>query len=134
VRGAASGAAGAGTDAQATVRLRSYGGGLLAFYTASVPRGYLLEATDNSSELGEGEAFTSINNGPAGSTSSWSPPQSFTYEQKREAVAQLQRLAEEGPLRVVHGQPRQVFAITNKAGEVYRGSFELVGPPGPENQ
>jgi serine/threonine protein kinase len=134
VPGATRGSAGAATDMQATVRLRSYGGGLLAFYTASVPRGYLLEATDNSSELGEGEAFTSINNGPAGSTSSWSPPRSFTYEQQREAVAQLQRLAEGGPLRVMHGQPRQLFSITNKAGEVYRGSFELVGPPGPENQ
>jgi len=134
VPGATRGSAEAGTDRQATVRLRSYGGGLLAFYTASVPRGYLLEATDNSSELGEGEAYTSINNGPAGSTSSWFPPRSFTHEQQREAVAQLQRLAEEGPLRVVHGQPRQLFSITNKAGEVYRGSFELVGPAGPENQ
>jgi hypothetical protein len=29
----------------------------------------------------------------------------------------------------VYGQPRQVFSITNKTGEVYRGFFELVGPP-----
>jgi serine/threonine protein kinase len=131
VPGAARGSAGAGTDAQATVRLRSYGGGLLAFYTASVPPGYFLEAADNSSGLGEGEAWTSINNGSAGCHSSWSPPQSFTYEQKREAVAQLQQLAKEGPLRVVYGEPRQVFSITNNGGEVYRGFFELVGPPVP---
>ncbi|MCX6925685.1 MAG: hypothetical protein NT154_21110 [Verrucomicrobia bacterium] len=50
----ASGTPGADTNAQATVRLRPYGGGLLAFYSASVPRGYFLEATDYSSELGEG--------------------------------------------------------------------------------
>ncbi len=129
--GAASASAGSGTNVEATVRLRPYGGGLLAFYTASVPRGYFLEASDNSSELGDGEASTSINNGPAACNSSWRPPSSFPYELQREAVAQLQRLAEEGPLQVVYGQPRQVFAITNQGGEVYRGFFELVGPPAP---
>jgi tRNA A-37 threonylcarbamoyl transferase component Bud32 len=131
VPGTASASVEAGTEAGATVRLRSYGGGLLAFYTASVPPGYFLEAADNSSELGEGEAFTSINNGSAGSHSSWSPPRSFTYEQQREAVAQLQRLAEQGPIRVAFGEPFQVFSITNTAGEVYKGCFELVGPPAP---
>jgi serine/threonine protein kinase len=35
---------------------------------------------------------------------------------------------------VVYGQPRQVFSFTSKAGEVYRGLFELVGPPVPANQ
>ncbi len=121
--------AGSGTNVEATVRLRPYGGGLLAFYTASVPQGYFLEAADNSSELGDGESSTSINGGPAGCSSSWRPPRSFPYELQREAGAQLQRFAEEGPLRVVYGEPRQVFAITNKNGEVYRGFFELVAPP-----
>jgi hypothetical protein len=65
--------------------------------------------------------------------SSWFPPMSFTFEQKREAVAQLQRLAAHGPLQVLHGQPREVFAITNSIGDVYRGFFELVGPPAPGN-
>jgi hypothetical protein len=121
-------AAGSGTNAQTTIRLRPYGVGLLAFYTGSAPRGYFLEATDNASELGEGEAWTSINNGPAGNSSSWRPPSSFPYDLQREAGAQMQRLAEEGPLRVVYGQPCQVFAITNKGGDVYRGFFQLVGP------
>ena len=129
IPGAASASAGSGAKVEATVRLRPYGGGLLAFYTASVPRGYFLEASDNSSELGDGEVSTSINNGPAGCNSSWRPPRSFPYELQREAVAQLQRVAEAGPLQVVYGQPRQVFSITNQGGEVYRGFFELVGPP-----
>jgi serine/threonine protein kinase len=119
----------AGANVQATVRLRQYGGGLLAFYTASVPAGYFLEANDNSLELGGFGAHTSINSGPAGNSSSWSPPPSFSYEQQREAVAQLQRLAEKGPFQVANGKPFQLFSITNSAEEVYKGYFELVGPP-----
>ena len=134
VPAAASASAGPGTNVEATVRLRPYGGGLLAFYSSTVPPGYFLEAADNSAEFGGAGASTSINSGPAGSHSSWMVPPSFTYEQGREAVAQLQRLAEEGPFQVVCGQPRQVFSITNKAGEVYWGAFELVGPPAPGNQ
>jgi serine/threonine protein kinase len=131
---AASAAAEAGANVQATVRMRPYGGGLLAFYTASVPPGYFLEAADNSSELGGGGASTSINSGPSGNSSSWSVPPSFTYEQQREAVAQLQRLAEKGPFQVAYGKPFQVFAITNSAEEVYKGYFELVGPPDSANK
>lgn len=130
---AASVSAETGANVQATVRLRPYGGGLLAFYTASVPPGYFLEATDNSSELGGFGAHTS-NSGPAGNSSSWSPPPSFAYERQREAVAQLQRLAEKGPIRVTYGKPFQLFSITNTAGEVYKGYFELVGPPASANQ
>jgi serine/threonine protein kinase len=131
VPGKASAAAGAGAEVQATVRLRPYGGGLLAFYTATVPPGYFLEAADNSSELGGFGAHTSINSGAAGNSSSWSPPPSFPYELQREAVAQLEHLAEKGPLQVVRGEPRQLFSITNKGGDVYRGFLELVGPPEP---
>jgi serine/threonine protein kinase len=122
----------AGKKAQAVIRLRPYNG-LLAFYTATVPPGYFLEATDNSTNFGEGQAHTSIN-GSTDCNSSWSTPRSFTFEQQQEAGVQLQQLAEQGPLQVVFGEPRQVFAITNKVGEIYRGFFELVGPPPEANR
>jgi hypothetical protein len=115
----------AGKIAQALVRLRPYNG-LLVFYTATVPPGYLMEATDNSTDFGEGRAFTEYG-GPE-VNSSWSPPRSFTFEQQQAAGVQLQQLAEQGPIPVVFGEPRQLFSITNGAGEIYKGFFELVGP------
>jgi serine/threonine protein kinase len=122
----------AGLKAQATIRFRS-NSGLLAFYTATVPPGYLLEATDNSANFGEGQAHTSIND-ETDCNSSWLAPSSFTSRQQREAGVQLQQLVEQGPIQVVFGEPRQVFSITNKAGEIYKGFFELVGPPPEANR
>jgi hypothetical protein len=125
---------GAGPKPEATIHgFRPFGVGLLVFYAASVPPGYFLEATDDSADLGEGQALTSIS-GSGESHSSWSAPRSFTFEQQREAVAQMQQLAAQGPVQVTYGEPRQVFAITNKTGEVYRGCFELVGPATSANQ
>jgi hypothetical protein len=116
----------AGKKVEAMIHLRPYVG-LLAFYTAVVPPGYLLEATDNSTNFGEGRAFTEY--GGPDVNSSWSPPRSFSYEEQQAASVQLQQLAKQGPFPVIFGEPHQVFAITNKAGEIYKGFFELVGPP-----
>ena len=122
---------GAGKKAQALIRLRPYNG-LLVFYTATVPPGYLLEATDNSTDFGEGRAFTEY--GSADYNSSWSPPRSFTFEQQQAAGIQLQQLAEQGPLPIVFGEPCQVFSITNNVGEIYKGFFELADPPPEANK
>jgi hypothetical protein len=101
----------AGKKAQASIRLRPYNG-LLVFYNATVPPGYFLEATDNSADFGEGRAYTHIN-GISERSTSWSAPQSFTHEEQLPVSVQLQQLAAQGPLKVIFGEPRQVFSITN---------------------
>ena len=65
--------------------------------------------------------------------SSCSPPRSFSYEEQQAASVQLQQLAKQGPFPVIFGEPHQVFAITNKAGEIYKGFFRIGAPaPSPE--
>ena len=118
-----------GQKAEATVQLRPYSG-LLVFYTANVPSGFRLQATDNAVEFGEGGAYTHINNS-TDRNSSWSAPSGFTDEEQQIGKAQMQKLAGPDPIRVVFGEPRQVFSITNKVGEIYKGFFELVGPDTP---
>jgi hypothetical protein len=54
--------------------------------------------------------------------------------QRRALKEQFQELQDRGPIPVVLGEPCQVFNVTNKNGEVYRGSFELVGPTAPVSQ
>jgi len=118
----------AGAKAQATARLRPYAGSL-AFYTAIVPPGYRLQGTDNSADFGEGRAYTGITGyGSTDCHTSWSPPRSFNYGQTEAIAIQLQHLAAQGSVPVVFGKPLQAFAITNTAGEIYKGFFELVGP------
>ena len=112
----------AGIIPQAMVRL-SPNSGPVAFYTATVPQGYRLEATDNSADGGEGQALTSIRE--TNYDSSWSPPRSFTYEQQLGLGIQLQQLAQLGPIKVVFGEPRRLFSITNQVGEIYQGFLEL---------
>jgi hypothetical protein len=48
--------------------------------------------------------------------------------QRAALEARFQELQDLGPLPIILGQPYPVFALTNKAGEVYRAFFELVGP------
>ena len=120
--------AGSGGKVYATVRLRPYdSGNLLIFYSADVPPGYFLEATANWPEVKDGQASTTL--GGPNTVSSWMPPQTFDSESHRAANTQFQQLAEKGALQVFLGEPRLVFSITNKTGEVFKGFFELVGPP-----
>jgi predicted Ser/Thr protein kinase len=119
-------------------------------YAAKVPPGYALRAI---SKTGEGDTF-----GPAGPYeyhSSWmnlpepirprrsepgqirapSPPlpprinSVGEWETQRKMLEdQFQELQDQGPVSVVLGEPKQIFAITNGAGEVFQGFLELVGP------
>jgi len=135
----------AGSDGKvyATVRLRPYpdfrlrksgydSGNLLIFYLADVPPGYFLEATANWSEVKDGQASTTL--GGPDTVSSWMPPQTFDNESHRAADAQFRQLAKKGALQVFLGEPRLVFSITNKTGEVFKGFLELVGPPAAGNK
>jgi hypothetical protein len=95
-----------------------------AYYSANVPPGYRLLATASPSRH-EGSSIS----GTYGS-SSWSPPDGFLTSRAHEAMArQLEDMARQGPIQVFLGEPRLLFSITNDAGAVYRGFFELVGPP-----
>ena len=95
-----------------------------AYYSANVPPGYRLLATASPSR----HETTSIH-GTNGS-SSWSLTQGFLTSRGQDAMArQLEDLAKHGPVQVFLGEPRLLFSLTNDAGAVYRGFFELVGPP-----
>ena len=117
-----------GQKLQATVRLSPNPSGLLIFYTADVPLGCRLQARDNSVEFGEGQASSAININSAYWHSSWSAPSGFTIEEQAQGEAQLKKLAASRAFQVLLDEPREVFSITNKAGEIYRGFLELVGP------
>jgi serine/threonine protein kinase len=96
------------------------------WFSASVPPGYIIQATASPSRL-ESTSFNSKD--LAWCYASWSSPEAFHGTLLKDTTRQLEQLAKQGPIQVYLGEPRQVFAVTNEAGEVYRGFFELVGPP-----
>jgi tRNA A-37 threonylcarbamoyl transferase component Bud32 len=100
-------------------------------YSATVPAGYVLQAAESGPDTIEAMAHTikSHSRSVMEYTSSWHLPFSFTAEDRKNAHDQLERLAASNSIQVFLGEPREVFAVTNKAGAVYRGFFELVGPP-----
>ncbi len=123
---------------QAIVRIRRYTAFLQSVdYSATLPPGYSLRATAS-----VGQASTHFKPGATNvecSSSWWRPYEARTdyrdeparRETERKAFEQqLQELLDRGPIPVVLGQPCQVFAVTNKGGDVYRGYLELVAPGG----
>ena len=95
----------------------------LCFFSATVPPGYRIEATatpSNRETTIYGRGFCS-----------WNPPAAFPTSRNWDASRQLEDLAKQGPIDVYLGEPRQMFSLTNEAGEVYRAFFELVGPRPP---
>ncbi len=116
-----------GQKVETTVRLKPVMGALL-FIDAAVPPGYRLQAADNSVSLDGGSAHTSMP-GMADSSVSWFPPAlRFGPDSRKTLFAQIEQLAAQGPITVVAGQPSEIFSITNKSGEIYKGFLELVGP------
>jgi hypothetical protein len=99
-----------------------------------------LRATAN---LGQASTFFSPSSKPGAYNSAWFQPPAFRrsadyrdYPAQREAQrsaleARFQELQDLGPIPVVLGEPYLVFSVTNKANEVYRGYFELIGSPPP---
>jgi hypothetical protein len=107
-------------------------------YAVELPSGYALWATAS-----QGKVSTSITqpSRPGDYRSTWFRPPwhpgnyrdlpARMEAQHKILEEQFQELQDRGPIPVVLGEPCQVFAVTNKNGEVYRGSFELVGPAVP---
>ena len=126
-------------------------------YAATVPPGYVVQATANSnSPLAYVPSFT-LPGKSAETRAFWSfpsvhfirpqflkpgdlkpgqlpklpPPPKFDSFEEREAQRatverQLQELQDQGPIRVVLGEPKQLFSFTNGSGDIYQGFLELV--------
>jgi hypothetical protein len=109
-------------------------------YSVKLPPGYGVRVTVNM-----GRASTHFAPSAVGGDfhSSWFIPLSFRqgsspadyrdlpgqWQAQRVALeARFQELQDLGPLPIILGQPYPLFALTNKAGEVYRTFFELVEP------
>ncbi len=121
---------------QAIVHIRRHTAFLMSVdYSVTLPPGYSMRATAN-----VGQASTYFKPGSTNTEyhSSWFRPYGAggeyrDYPARREAERkafeqQFQELLDRGPIPVVLGQPCQVFAVTNKGGDVYRGYLELVAP------
>ncbi len=117
-------------EVKAVVRVRPQSRHGLFFYTATVPPGYRLEATVGGTEPVEGDGYTamSLSHHVPDYHCSWRAPGAFTSQELQPADQQVQELALRGPLSVWPGKPQRVFAVTNRAGEVFEGRFELLGP------
>ena len=125
----------AGAQVQASVKIQRYAAYLPSLdYSAAVPPGYALRATANA-----GEVHTHRSSGSTEYHSAWfrlpayNPAALRDWPARRQAEqsgieAQFQRLWEKGTFKIVPGEPRLIFSITNRPGDVYQGFLELVGP------
>jgi hypothetical protein len=75
----------------------------------------------------EAEVHTSISRaaGYDNENCRWDFPGSFTAQQRDDAVEQLKQ---KGVIRVASGERTRAFSVTNDAGGVYEGFFELLAP------
>jgi serine/threonine protein kinase/tetratricopeptide (TPR) repeat protein len=117
-------------------------------YSAKLPAGYSMRATANT--LGPANTYLIGNRYSAswlrgGSRSPSAakpgempppPPKMDSVEQMQQQgavlTAQLQELEDQGPVPIAFGEPKQMFSITNSAGDVWQGFLELV-PAGTNN-
>jgi hypothetical protein len=100
-----------------------------AFDFPQVPPGYELAATGNRATRYMGAQTSYALTGAFPRQYMWELPDSFRMSQIAEANAQLERLAQDGPITVFLGEPRTVFSVTNSSREVFEGRLELFGPP-----
>ena len=160
VGGEASAALSAGPKARATVHIRSFsagfGGSGNLTYAASVPTGYVLNATAKSAYIhvmpqpgSEKEVYWHFSAQPVRPPRIkpgepppiYVPPKIDSPEQlqaeAKELQTQLAGLQDQGSFTVVVGEPKRVFSMTNGSGDVHEVFFELVPadtntPPSPE--
>ncbi len=117
------------SDAQATIhfsRVTNVSPMLLGYFSATVPTGCVLQAFCKTRDGQQTDAHTSISRAPGYDNESvrWDFPSDFTEEQMRAAATQAQR---HRSITVTVGQTSRVFAVTNDAGRVHEGFFELLG-------
>ena len=118
--------------AVAEVRVRNQMGNLL-FFTSKVPAGYSLHIRGAGTMIQTAHATLSRSSArySTDETGSWMwTDREFRPEISATAAAQMRALCARGPLLVTNGQPRTVFSVTNTAGDVFAGQFELRGPAG----
>jgi hypothetical protein len=121
------------SDAEAIVRLSSATNVrhlVLGYFTSTIPAGHVLQAAASQSGL-ELEVHTSISKSATfdNGTLRWDFPESFTTNEMQAAVAQIIAHKDQ-PFPVPPGGRSTVFSVTNKAGSVYNGLFELLTPAG----
>lgn len=116
--------------AVAEVRARNQMTSLL-FFTSQVPDGFALRirATGTEAHAAHPTLSRSSSKFSDDAHCSWHWMDfEFRGELSAAAAKQMQALFAQGPLLVTNGQPRTVFSVTNAAGKVYSGQFELRGP------
>jgi len=104
---------------------------VLAYYSTTLPPGHVLQAGAIGPDGQEAEAHTSSARSFSYDNDSgrWDLPETFAPEHLRSAAEQMERLKKRGSVLVNSGQRTWVFSVTNDVGEIYRGFFELLGPP-----
>jgi hypothetical protein len=133
------GSEGAAAKPQATVNIRRFAAYSPSIdYSVKLPAGYALRATAN---IGQASTHFSQSPKPGDYHSSWHRPPSLRHTadyldfpaqlsaQQSALETRFQELQDLGPIPVVLGEPYLVFSFTNKANEVFRGYFELIGFP-----
>ncbi len=101
---------------------------LIAYLKVSGSLGYVLQGIGLYGSGVEVDTHTSISRDGAGNSSCrWNLPPGFTKAEADEIALQLEATKNSAPngLRIEPGQRVPVFALTNHAGTVFRGYFEL---------
>lgn len=104
----------------------------MLFFSSQVPDGYSLHIRIAGTERDTAHSVLTRSSSrfPSDSHCSWNWMGSdyITGGISSLAAKQMQTLFALGPLLVTNGRPRTVFSVTNAAGKVYAGQFELRGP------
>ncbi len=97
--------------------------------TSKVPAGYSLHIHSAGTEVDAAQSALSrtTTQSSDGTSCSWIWTDSG-FDQEA-AAKQTRALFAQGPLLVTNGQLRTAFSVTNTAGKIYVGQFELRGPP-----
>ncbi|MGV3757530.1 MAG: serine/threonine-protein kinase, partial [Verrucomicrobiota bacterium] len=102
---------------------------MTVFFGYAIPEGSQLLAKIQVAEGRSGEVdlgFSSSVHGRQGHMTWWARD-SMGKDETDEAARQIKELAAKGPIVVRVGKTTELFSVTNSAGEVFRGSLELVG-------
>jgi hypothetical protein len=102
---------------------------VLGYFTSIVPPGHILQACATEPDGHEGEVHTSISRGTAYDNENcrWDFPANLSAREMQSAVEQVNNRMKT-PLLLHSGQKTRVFSVTNEAGGVYNGYFELLRP------
>jgi hypothetical protein len=111
------------------VRINAWPGQVSAEVSPNIPRGYVLQALATDSSGSEVDTRTSSGRSPGYNSIdfSWYFPSSLAFTNTAQAEAQLREFMDGVPLTLGSNERKQVFAVTNDFGQVYRAYLELLG-------